>query len=93
MSKAHPTASEFAFAKLDLEAERAFFRRIVLSNGCFKSTGPHRMDDLNAFVLPYLTPLDDWPLNIMDVAASSGISTQEWYEQLSNEGIDARVGE
>jgi hypothetical protein len=91
VSKSHPTASEFAFANLDLQAEREFFRRIVLSNGCFKSTSPHRMDDLNAFVLPYLKYLEDWPLNIMDVAASSGISTQEWYDQLLSAGVDARV--
>jgi hypothetical protein len=31
------------------------------------------------------------PLKIMDVAVSSGISTQEWYDQLKNEGVEANI--
>jgi len=91
MSKSRPTASEFALAEYEPQLESGFFQRIILANGCCKTTVTHRLDDLNAFVLPYLKQLAHRPLNVMDVAVSSGISTQEWYDQLSAEGIEAKV--
>jgi hypothetical protein len=86
-----PTTSEFALANLDLEVESRFLRYVVLANGCSKLTSPHRMDDLNVLVSPYIKRLTNRPLEVLDIAVSSGISTQEWYEQMSAEGIEVRV--
>ena len=91
MSKSRPTASEFALAEFDPQLESRFFQRIILANGYCKTTDAHRLDDLNAFVLPYMRRLVQKPLNIMDVAVSSGISTQEWYDYLSAEGVQANI--
>lgn len=62
--------------------ESAFFERVALPNGTFKTTNANRLDDLNAAVLPYIAQLPDRPLKIMDVSISSGLSTREWYESL-----------
>jgi hypothetical protein len=91
MSKSRPTASDFARSAYDPQLESGFFQRIILSNGCFKTTDAHRLDDLNIFALPYLKALPFRPLAVMDIAVSSGISTQEWYGQLRAEGIEVEV--
>lgn len=49
------------------------------------------MDDLNAFAFPYIQALTGRPLNVLDVAISSGISTQEWYDQLSTERVEVKI--
>jgi hypothetical protein len=67
--------------------EREFFGRVVLPNGTVKSTNANRMNDLNAAALPYVQRLAERPVQIMDVGISSGVSTVEWYEQLSGAGI------
>lgn len=90
-----PTAREFFFsdAPLDTEAwaarEKAFFRSIRLKNGTFKTTYAHRLDSLNEIVSPLLSR--DHPLEIMDVAVSSGIATLEWMESLRAADIDFRM--
>jgi hypothetical protein len=91
MSRRHPTASEFAVSPYDPIVESDFFRRIVLANGSFKTTGARRLDDLNRAVLPYVQAVSARPVEIMDVASSSGISTQEWYDALQAVGIEARM--
>jgi hypothetical protein len=65
------------------DLEREFFARIVLPNGTIKSTGAHRMDDLNAAVLPHIAAITGMPVRVLDVAVSSGVSTAEWYESLA----------
>jgi hypothetical protein len=67
--------------------EREFFGRVVLPNGTVKSTNANRMNDLNATVLPYVQRLVERPVHIMDVGISSGVSTVEWYDQLSGAGV------
>jgi hypothetical protein len=67
--------------------EREFFGRVVLPNGTVKSTNANRMNDLNAAALPYVQQLVERPAQIMDVGISSGVSTVEWYEQLSGAGV------
>jgi hypothetical protein len=71
--------------------EREFFARVMLPNGTIKTTGADRMDDLNAAVFPYIAAITDRPIKIMDVGASSGISTLEWYEYLSGERVACEV--
>jgi hypothetical protein len=71
--------------------EREFFARVMLPNGTVKSTGADRMGDLNAAVLPYILAITERPVKVMDVGASSGISTLEWYEYLSGERVACDV--
>lgn len=71
------------------ELEPAFFRAIRLSNGTFKTTNAARLCDLNELVEQHL-PVRR-PLNIKDVAVSSGVSTAEWSEQLRASGIEHRM--
>ena len=90
-----PTAKEFFFSRptLDDEAclarERAFFRSIRLKNGTYKTTYSHRLDTLNEVVNTVLPAQQ--PLEIMDVAASSGVATLEWMDSLQRAGIDFRM--
>src|SRR5690348_5485347 len=67
------------------EVEAQFFAGLRLANGTFKTTRDHRLDDVNAMLMPLLPP--GKPLQIKDVAVSSGISTLEWMEMLRGEGI------
>jgi hypothetical protein len=60
-----------------------------LRNGTRKTTWHRRLDDLNALVQPLL-PLQR-PLEIMDVAVSSGISSAEWLVSLERAGIECHL--
>ena len=71
------------------QLEDSFFHSLVLRNGTFKTTWHHRLDDVNAMVEPFLSPTK--PLEIMDVAVSSGISTLEWLQFLEHAGFDCRM--
>ena len=90
-----PTANELYFGNAPpdpttLEAmERAFFRNVRLPNGTLKSTWHHRFDDLNALVMRHLPTKR--PLDVMDVAVSSGVSTLEWLESMQDAGIECRM--
>ncbi len=96
MSRSRPTAREIYFAPgtLQPEAEQErleweFFSRVRLRNGVFKTTASRRFDDLNALVAPLLP--GDRPLDLMDIAVSSGLSTLEWVRQLESLGIAHRM--
>jgi len=69
-----------------LRAERVFFGAIQLSNGTYKTTVSHRLDDLNELVADRLPR--GRRLQVMDVAVSSGIATAEWSEHLHLKGIN-----
>jgi hypothetical protein len=85
-----PTAFELYFAgKPPEEQEDLFFHSIELRNGTRKTTRHRRLDDLNTLVQGLLPA--PRPLEIMDVAVSSGISTAEWLIALENAGIDCRM--
>jgi chemotaxis methyl-accepting protein methylase len=71
--------------------EYEFFIRVVLPNGTVKTTQPHRLDDLNRAALPYIERHSERPVKIMDVGVSSGVSTQEWYDQLSASNISCDI--
>jgi hypothetical protein len=96
MSREAPTVHEVLIASRtsaeeQYALERQFFARVALTNGTFKTTYPNRLDDINEAFYPHLVKLSDRPIRIMDVAASSGISTIEWYEYLSRLGIDCDI--
>jgi hypothetical protein len=96
MTATVPTAFELYFTdqeRLD-ERERAaredlFFHSIRLRNGTHKSTAHRRLDDLNTFLMGLLPP--QRPLDIMDVAVSSGVSTAEWVLALERAGFECRM--
>src|SRR5258708_7118594 len=88
MSHSRPTASEFISSIYDPQLERKFFARVMLPNGTVKFTSEHRLDDLNDLSLPLIKALPFKPLHIMDVAASSGVSSAEWHDQLLSAGLD-----
>lgn len=71
------------------QLEDSFFHSLVLRNGTFKTTWHHRLDDLNVMVEPFLP--SGKPLEILDVAVSSGISTVEWLEFLDRIGIECHM--
>jgi hypothetical protein len=97
MSIPVPTAFELYFAGRTPapgghgleELERLFFDSIALRNGTFKTTWHRRLEDLNALVQRLLPP--QRPLEIMDVAVSSGVSTAEWLLSLERAGIDCHM--
>lgn len=93
MSKEAPTVHEALLAsgmsaEEQCALERQFFARVALTNGTFKTTYPNRLDDINEAFSPHLVRLADRPIRIMDVGASNGISTIEWYAHLSRLGVD-----
>ena len=71
------------------EREDLFFHSIELRNGTRKTTRHRRLDDLNDLVQKLLPP--QRPLEIMDVAVSSGVSTAEWLIELERAGIRCRM--
>lgn len=71
------------------QLEDSFFHSLVLRNGTHKTTWHCRLDDLNAVIESFLPAVR--PLEIMDVAVSSGVSTVEWLETLGRAGIDCRM--
>lgn len=71
------------------QLEDAFFRALLLRNGTFKTTWHNRLDDLNALIERFLP--GERPLEIMDVAVSSGISTIEWLDALERAGLECRM--
>jgi len=96
VSKEAPTVHEvFLASGKSMEErsalERQFFARVALTNGTFKTTYPNRLDDINEAFYPHLVRLADRPIRIMDVGASSGISTSEWYKYLSRSGVDCDI--
>ena len=95
MSERIPTANEMYFGDLPPEParvealEQVFFKSVGLPNGTWKTTSHRRLDDLNALVQQHLPA--DRPLEIMDVACSSGVSTVEWLESLNAAGIECHM--
>ncbi len=71
------------------ELEKVFFTTLGLPNRTYKTTYHRRLDDLNALVAGYLPAAR--PLEVMDVAVSSGISTVEWLDALQSAGIECQM--
>jgi hypothetical protein len=73
----------------DRDEAHRFFARVRLPSGVFKATQPRRLDDLNDLALPLLP--SERPLELMDVAVSTGVTSLEWSEQLAAAGIEHRL--
>ena len=89
-----PSSLTFYFGDPELKTlvlERRFFAKTALPNGTHKTTHRNRLDDLNNFLLPHLKSLDSRPLTIMDVGASSGITTAEWSSSLRAHGVSHKM--
>ncbi len=95
MSERIPTANQMYFGDLPDEPahvealELVFFKSVGLPNGTWKTTSHRRLDDLNALVLQHLP--ERRPLDVMDVACSSAVSSVEWLESLQQAGVDCRM--
>ena len=95
MSDRIPTANQMYFGVLPDEPARiealeiVFFKSVGLPNGTWKTTSHRRLDDLNALVQQHLPSRR--PLEVMDVACSSAVSSVEWLESLQTAGIDCRM--
>src|SRR4051812_43881239 len=86
-----PTARELyttpvASAELQEILETQFFSSIQLKNRTYKFTYSRRLDDLNELTRKVIPP--NRPLEVMDVAVSSGVSTLEWIADLNSAGIE-----
>ncbi|MBF0285743.1 MAG: hypothetical protein HQL51_14925 [Magnetococcales bacterium] len=62
--------------------ERAFFNDLVLPSGATKSTEAGRLATVDAFFLDQIQPTGLSPRRFLDVAVSSGITTDEWLSSL-----------
>jgi len=71
--------------------ERAFFRTIRLPNGTFKTTSAHRLDDFNDLLVRVLRERGATPARLLDLGASSGVSTLELQQALRAAGQQTRV--
>jgi hypothetical protein len=86
-----PTARELFFPAVPHhpetleELEKSFFGSLRQRNGTYKYTYANRLDDLNDLVAGLLP--SHRPLRLMDVAASSGITTLDWANSLHRQGI------
>lgn len=92
MSESFPTVHEvFSQAHRSPETqqllEREFFARVLLPNRTFKTTNADRLHDLNHCLDAPIQELNVPEIKIIDIAVSSGVSTAEWYEHLSSQGI------
>jgi hypothetical protein len=71
-------------------AEEAFFRRLALPNGTFKTTRERRLRDVDAWLVEWLSPLPR-ELDLLDVAVSSGVTTAELLHVLRRHGSAVRA--
>lgn len=90
-----PTADQLYFGRSSCDRreretqEDAFFMSLRLPNGTHKTTCRRRLTDLDALVQGLLPR--HRPLEIMDVAISSGVSTVEWLDSLERAGITCHL--
>lgn len=73
--------------ELAKKLEFKFFASIQLRNGTTKTTAVNRMNDVNQATTVYFNGLDTKPRVFLDVAISSGVSTGEWYAQMTHSGL------
>jgi hypothetical protein len=73
------------------ENESRFFAAIRTSDGVFKTTDRQRMGDLNSSLASWCKTRGMISIDLLDVAASSGVSTSDLHQDLLERGIQARV--
>lgn len=93
MSVYRPTTRDFLYCSEQNRehVEREFFARVFLPNNTVKTTYAHRLDEVNRLVLPHIANLGVANPKIIDVGASSGVSTVEWYDYLVSNGITCEM--
>lgn len=75
-----PPADFSAFEKLEYE----FFARLWFPNGTAKTTYPNRLNNINEWIQTFLPKTQ--PVQLMDVAVSTGITTLDWMNSLDRMG-------
>lgn len=73
------------------EDEKRFFSAIRTRTGVFKTTSAARMRDLNMLLASHCEERSISSFTLLDVAASSGVSTVDLFNDLAERGITARV--
>src|SRR5207253_1877652 len=84
VNRRNPTARELFLSDKKLleetgveQLEDSFFHRLQLPNGTKKTTFRHRLDDV-AIACNRLLKSVPAPIRLMDLAISSGVTTQDW---------------
>ncbi|HEY6577798.1 MAG TPA: hypothetical protein VIY09_00620 [Rhizomicrobium sp.] len=73
---------------IDLEPiEREFFDGLKVGNGTYKTTSRFRLDDVNRVFVSLLGSDQARELEVLDVAASSGVTSLRWLELLRASGF------
>jgi hypothetical protein len=72
------------------ERERAFYDSIKLANGTFKTTRPRRLEEITAVLVEHVGKRFR-SCQVLDLGASSGISTVELDDALKRVGVLAQV--
>lgn len=67
--------------------EREFWSSLRLSNRTFKTTTEKRLGDLNAAAIGYWRETGFAPQSVLDVAASSGVTSIEWLQAMRAAGF------
>jgi hypothetical protein len=81
------TAATFFSGRAQLEDELAFWDGIRLPNGTWRSTKRGRFDDLNAHIAAAWKQSRFAPRRVLDIAASSGITSLEWLQAMEAAGL------
>jgi len=94
MSLSRPTTTEVfgqyqRSAREQQDLEMRFYAHVRLRNGTYKRTSQRRLDIVNDAVARHLPT--NRPVQLLDVAISSGISTHEWMEHLTKCGVAFRM--
>jgi hypothetical protein len=70
-------------------ADTIFFHKLRMANGVFRTTEAKRLDDVNALALPYIKKFSK--PNILDIGASSGLTSLEWIKCLDAANVECTL--
>jgi hypothetical protein len=73
------------------DREYQFLDQIITSTGTRKATRPHRLDAINAALFEVLERSPSVPRCIMDIGASTGITTLELLAEFERRGLQVRM--
>ena len=68
-------------------AEENFYSGIRTSTGAFKTTARNRLGPMNDLFFDILSKCKEVPSVVMDIGASSGVTTLEWLKEFEKRGI------
>lgn len=71
--------------------EEAFFNRLKLTNGTYKTTAAERLEDVDLAFSHVLAAQSVRELDVLDVATSSGAAAVRWLDRLRSDGISVRM--